>query len=155
MAGVAIVGLAVAAGVRWTSGPDEAPPRLADGLAAGASTAVADAHARIREARPRPSVSSTPLASRDVAIEVHTTPPGATVAVGTARHGPTPVTIRLPVGAEPVELVVSMAGRATQKREVVPDKAHRLELVLLPNAAAAGQPPASTPTATKPFGRFD
>jgi serine/threonine-protein kinase len=90
---------------------------------------------------PAGSSAALDTAAKTVELEVVTTPPGAYVTHADERHGPTPVVLTLPLGDAPIAIEVARAGYRTLHRDIVPDKAQRLELSL----EAASSSSATTP----------
>lgn len=71
------------------------------------------------------------VAAAPVTIEVVSVPAGASVRVGGEDLSrPAPVTLELARSSDPVELELRLAGYVTQRRELVPDRAQRVEIAL-------------------------
>jgi serine/threonine-protein kinase len=156
VASAALVAVALVAALLWNNRDREPPRRLESRLAAGVASAAAVVPDTTPSAASSAPLSGQATAEGEVAVEVQTTPAGAIVTVGSKRYGPTPIEFRLEKGSDPIELTVSKPGRVTQVRELVPDRSHRIELVLLPvRTPGRGPPPPPASTASKPFGRFD
>jgi serine/threonine-protein kinase len=115
------------------------------------------------------SVPSAPAATQTL-LHVETRPPGATVTIGSATRGVTPVDLTLPRSVEPVSLELRKSGYQPLTQSLVPDVDQRIVVSLDPmtgpragrptTPSAPSRPPPAVPAATappsaSPFQRFD
>jgi serine/threonine-protein kinase len=84
-----------------------------------------------------PALAHAPEESRNVAVRVTSTPPGAAVYVGddTAPRGQTPLILSLARSNAVQRLVLKASGYTPSETEVIPDSDSRLQLTLVPAQA--------------------
>jgi serine/threonine-protein kinase len=156
--GLGLLVLLLAGGLVWSFGwRGDGAPELSQAGQGGEATAPESSGVASTEAAT--AESST---SKYVTIEVVTTPPGAQLQVGNQTYGPTPTEISLERGPEAVSIKATLAGYRPAEREVVPDQAQRIEVLLLrlprgprPAGKPAQPEPTSPPAGDKDFWRFE
>lgn len=149
---LAIGTIGAAFGLRAISGDKEkvslatsAKPAMstATTTATSPATAVVSAAAPPSEepASSAPTAAATPSQAAPVIadeslIHVETVPSKATIFVGGAKKGTTPLDLKVPKTKDPVTLEIRHPGYQTHREKVVPDVDQKLRLTLLPAKAA-------------------
>jgi eukaryotic-like serine/threonine-protein kinase len=141
---LALVAWRLAPGSASLGSSGDAPSGAAVAASAAASVPLDPSAA----AAPPASVAPTP---ETVRVELGSTPPGAVVEVGGREAGRTPLSLELPRGDTPRQVVLRAPGFLPLREQVVPNVDQRLGFVLTAAPRPGGKPrPAAKPAPAAP-----
>jgi serine/threonine-protein kinase len=162
-------GVAALSLVAWRLAPGPAPVAPLDEAPAGEAAGVVAPGTASLPVDPAPASmppDSASAAAETIRVELTSTPPGAVVEVDGKDAGKTPLSLQLPRGDAPRQVVLRAPGFLPLREQLVPNVDQRLGFALtaaprpggkrLPDTAAAAKPSAapSSPATTRGFDRF-